>query len=425
MVKVHRRLVGSLGTTRPIGVVLDTPFGFQENADELSAKAVTYFADSVNLDMAVASYRSERELGSIEHTRTLALIESADYVFAGPGSPSYALRHLGLSVIPQILVKKLRESGVVTFASAAAVTLGSLSAPIYEIYKVGAEPHWLDGLGVLNQVTPLDCAIIPHYDNAEGGTHDTRYCYLGERRLAIMEDMMDDESFVLGIDEHTACVCDLESQTLEVLGKGVVTIRRHGRSHLITSGTTHPIGIILDIAKGLDRQGGLAHGPGSDDKNVQIPTNNAIANSLDSSCELQESQPMTFSDQVKILKEAFDLSVDQGKSDGALQALLDLDKLQRDWATETFSSNEREQATETFRAMVVALADLARSGLVDPRKTFDPFVAILIDERSRARQDRRYEDADRIRLALGGVGVELSDAPSGTTWTFAPGSKLA
>ena len=29
--------------------------------------------------------------------------------------------------------------------------------------------------------------VIPHYDNNEGGTHDTRFCYLGERRLSMME----------------------------------------------------------------------------------------------------------------------------------------------------------------------------------------------------------------------------------------------
>src|SRR6266571_3494942 len=32
--------------------------------------------------------------------------------------------------------------------------------------------------------------VIPHYDNAEGGTHDTRFCYLGERRLAALEALL-------------------------------------------------------------------------------------------------------------------------------------------------------------------------------------------------------------------------------------------
>ena len=32
--------------------------------------------------------------------------------------------------------------------------------------------------------TGLPAVVVPHYDNAEGGHHDTRFCYLGERRLA-------------------------------------------------------------------------------------------------------------------------------------------------------------------------------------------------------------------------------------------------
>src|SRR5690606_30141052 len=47
----------------------------------------------------------------------------------------------------------------------------------------------------------LPVAVIPHYDNAEGGTHDTRYCYLGERRLSQLERQLPEEAAVLGIDD--------------------------------------------------------------------------------------------------------------------------------------------------------------------------------------------------------------------------------
>jgi hypothetical protein len=39
--------------------------------------------------------------------------------------------------------------------------------------------------------------VIPHYDNTEGGTHDTRYCYLGERRLRLIESELPDDAAVL------------------------------------------------------------------------------------------------------------------------------------------------------------------------------------------------------------------------------------
>ena len=88
--------------------------------------------------------------------------------------------------------------------SAAALTLGSHTVPVYEVYKVGEDPRWVEGLDLLGQITGIRAAVVPHYDNAEGGTHDTRFCYLGEPRLAGLEAELPAEVGVLGVDEHTA-----------------------------------------------------------------------------------------------------------------------------------------------------------------------------------------------------------------------------
>ena len=87
----------------------------------------------------------------------------------------------------------------------------------------------------------LRAAVIPHFDNAEGGNHDTRYCYLGERRLRLLEAQLPDDAFVLGVDEHTACVFDFAAGTVEVSGLGGVTVRRAGEQRIVPSGTTLPI----------------------------------------------------------------------------------------------------------------------------------------------------------------------------------------
>ena len=100
--------------------------------------------------------------------------------------------------------------GCVVFASAAALTLGVATVPVYEIYKCGEDPHWLEGLDIAS-AAGIRAAIIPHYDNSEGGTHDTRFCYLGERRLSVMERELPDGAFVLGVDEHTACIFDIDA----------------------------------------------------------------------------------------------------------------------------------------------------------------------------------------------------------------------
>lgn len=80
--------------------------------------------------------------------------------------------------------------------------------------------------------------MIPHYDNAEGGTHDTRFCYLGECRLRLMESMLDADAVVLGVDEHTAAVFDLDTGTVTVLGRAALTIRRQAVSTVFASGAT-------------------------------------------------------------------------------------------------------------------------------------------------------------------------------------------
>ncbi|HSQ37940.1 MAG TPA: hypothetical protein VLS92_08615, partial [Acidimicrobiia bacterium] len=58
MVPVHRTVFDRLGG-RPLVAVLDTPYGFQENADELTARTLDYFRTSLPMaEFEVASLRS-------------------------------------------------------------------------------------------------------------------------------------------------------------------------------------------------------------------------------------------------------------------------------------------------------------------------------------------------------------------------------
>ena len=57
MVEVHKALLAGLGG-RPQAVFLDTPAGFQLNVDQISSKAVEYFATRVKHPLAVASYKA-------------------------------------------------------------------------------------------------------------------------------------------------------------------------------------------------------------------------------------------------------------------------------------------------------------------------------------------------------------------------------
>jgi len=235
MTKVHRQLLKRLDGVQAVS--LDTAYGFQANVPQMTEKILEYFATSLRLDIKPLHFISYEDSTDVERAAFRQDVRAANYVFAGPGSPSYAVHQWAPLGIEEDLRGTLEAGGVLCFASAAALTLGSLTVPVYEIYKVGTKTHWLAGLDVLSMAGIL-AAVIPHYDNAEGGNYDTRFCYLGEERLVELEHQLPDDTGILGVDEHTAGIIDLESKTLSVLGKGGVYWRRHGSTRAFASGST-------------------------------------------------------------------------------------------------------------------------------------------------------------------------------------------
>lgn len=227
MTSVHQDLIGRAGGPRLDAILLDTPFGFQENADEIAGRTIAYFREHVGCEIRLASLRHSGRASALDWERFLARLRDATYVFAGPGSPTYALRHWRTAGVRDRLVEKVTGGGCLAFASAAAIALGAYALPVYEIYKVGEDPAWIDGLDLLGAIG-IRCAVIPHYNNREGGTHDTRFCYMGERRLRLLEAMLPEDVLILGVDEYTACIIDLDAASVTTRGRGGVTIRRHG-----------------------------------------------------------------------------------------------------------------------------------------------------------------------------------------------------
>lgn len=88
MVEMHRGVLSSAGAGRV--VMLDSSYGFQENAEALTDKARAYFEGSVG--RAVTPIRWRRRLEGAGLDGVLTAIRTARAVYAGPGSPSYAVR---------------------------------------------------------------------------------------------------------------------------------------------------------------------------------------------------------------------------------------------------------------------------------------------------------------------------------------------
>ena len=394
MVPTHRMLAARIGSSVK-ATLLDTPYGFQENAPELAAKAVEYFKTSVNVTLEVAGLTQVVEGDALAVERGLNKVKDADYVFAGPGSPTYALRQWAGTSLPELLTAKLRHGGVVTFASAAALTLGRRTLPIYEIYKAGEPPRWLDGLDILSSLG-IDAAVIPHYNNAEGGHHDTRFCYMGERRLSMLERELDDSTYVLGIDEHTGIVIDIDVDSVSVVGKGVVTLRLRDGSTEIPSGETFP----------LDRlRNPKSTATSSRPVVAPAPVVEQVADS-----NLRQATERLSAD--------FDTALAGGNADAAARAVLELEDAITSWSADTLQGTDGEFARATLRSMITRLAGAASSGLTDPREVVGPYMDVLLSLRAQVRADKRFDLSDVIRDRLSAIGVEVRDTPSGVEWVL-------
>jgi|DEB0MinimDraft_6_1074348.scaffolds.fasta_scaffold01097_6 peptidase E len=401
MMKHHRDLIARLPGD-PLAVVIDTPYGFQENAPELASRAVEYFRQSVGYPIQVAGLGRLKNVDVLTVETGLSLLRRADYVFAGPGSPTYALNQWENTAVPDVLREKLQSGGAVTFASAAALTLGRFTVPVYEIYKVGIEPHWLEGLDVLRTIG-LDVAVIPHYDNTEGGHHDTRFCYLGERRLAMLEQELPDGAHVLGVDEHTGVVIDIDADTATVIGNGTITVRVRGESTVFESGVTIPVDVLRDPSR----------------------TGSSSAATTTTS---RESRPVTESphvassllDEVAKAEASFESALASGDSESAVRSVLELETSIRNWSVDTLQSDAMDRAHAALRSMIVRLGEAAVKGLADPRTAIDPVMNVVLEIRRTVRDEKRYDLSDVLRDRLAEVGIEIRDTPTGPEWHFSP-----
>lgn len=406
MVTTHRQLVAKLPA--PVSaVVLDTPYGFQENAPELAMRAKEYFKTSINIDIDIAGlvrlHDTHIASDPVQVERGLRALENAQYIFAGPGSPTYALRQWSGSPVARIITEKLQKGGIVTFASAAALTLGTSTVPVYEIYKVGQDVQRLEGLNVLGALG-INAAVIPHYDNAEGANHDTRFCYLGETRLQLFESMLDSDTYVLGVDEHTALVIDLDAQSATVTGNGTVTLRLRGTSFTYHSGSTISLHTLMN--PWILLQG---------DSPASSSSTTSSAPTIDAPSGAQHS---SLEDALSAMQSTFDEALAHRDAVGAVRAALDLEQAIADWSADTLQSNIADRARQALRSMISQLGDAAVSGIRDPKDVISPFVEAMLSVRAVVRAEKRFDLSDIIRDTFAALNIEVRDTPNGVEWSM-------
>jgi hypothetical protein len=411
MVTPHRDVVARFPGAAPRAVLLDTPYGFQENAAEISQRAVDYFAQRVQLQIEVAGFPGPLAVDPLERSpqptpACLARLRTADVVFSGPGSPTYALSTWRGSPVPEALADKLARGGAVVFASAAACTVGRFSLPVYEIYKVGQPIHWLDGLDLLGPLGfGANAVVIPHFDNAEGGTHDTRFCYMGERRLAALEAMLPEDGWVLGVDEHTALVVDLDAGEASVTGRSGIAVRRRGVVERFPAGARLAVGALVAAARGAP---GDAASP---------PATPGVRPDASGTPEPAPARSPLLGEVARI-EQAFTAALAARHAADATEAILALDRIILEWADDTLQTDDPDRARAVLHSLIHRLGEAAGEGLRDPRERLAPLVDGLLALRAELRAERAWQLADRLRDRLIAAGIELHDTPSGTTWSL-------
>ncbi len=372
MAKVHRALLGRTGAS-PNAVFLDTPAGFELNIDEITAHAVDYFQQRFGVKLQVASFKSRKRATARQVEEALTLLRRADFIFAGPGSPSYAIRNWRGSQVWDTLVTRLMAGAQLVFASAAAVGIGCHALPVYEIYKAGDEVDWIDGLDLLG-LFRLKLAIVPHWNNAEGGSFDTRYCYMGEPRLAHLESLLPFDVVIMGIDEHTACTIDPAAQTFTVAGAGRVTVRYGGRESTYAPGSVTSFARLR--AANLGEPGPAAE---PDSTPAAPPPTPEILNTT------------------RYLEQIAHAMEESGGEPDAQRELID-------------------HAHETMHELAQGWRG---SDTLVPAENTDALVELLVSTRARLRAAKQFALADGVRKALTDLGIVLEDTPDGTHWSKA------
>lgn len=402
MVETHKMLLSRVGPAEK-ALFLDTPAGFQENVDLLARRAVHFFEQQVRHSMEIASFKSSETVSAAEAEHTFRLLNEAGFVLLGPGSPTYTVRQLRETPVPTLLSAMVTRGGSLVVASAAALTAGSHTLPVYEIYKVGEPLHWMEGLNILGNLG-LELVVIPHWNNAEGGNHDTRFCYMGEKRFRALEEQLSADAVIVGIDEHTACILDFSERQASVQGLGRVTIRSGGAEQYFSKGEEFSFQFLVGPPDGGDKD--------SDDKSGEEAWPRS---SSTTGADLQES---SFWDRMHTIEDAFHRALEQNDPAAVATQLLEADRML--WQAQLDLENPEfiSQGREIYREMIVLAGTGMSRVFTDLPGKYESLVEKLLELREHYRREKRWAEADQIRDLLQHSGVVVEDTGEGPRWRY-------
>jgi cyanophycinase-like exopeptidase len=230
--------------------VMETPAGFELNSALVAGRVGDFFKTRLQnfkpvIDLIPA--RKRDSAFSPDDPEIIKPLLYANLIFMGPGSPTYAIRQLKDTLAWDVIRARHRLGATLVFASAATISIGAHSLPVYEIYKVGQDVHAVDGLNLFKDFG-VHLSFIPHWNNAEGGGDlDTSRCFVGMDRFADWSNLVPAENTTLGLDEHTGIIMDFESRTCEVSGVSSVSLVRASGTMIYPSDSKFALSELGDI----------------------------------------------------------------------------------------------------------------------------------------------------------------------------------
>ncbi|HET9908030.1 MAG TPA: hypothetical protein VFQ23_15370 [Anaerolineales bacterium] len=231
--------------------LMETPAGFELNSSQVVGKVGDFMAIRLQnykpiIDIVAA--RKKDSPYSPDDPEIIKPLLYANMIFMGPGSPTYAIRQLKDTLAWDVIRARHRLGATLIFASAATISIGAHSLPVYEIYKVGQDVHAVDGLDLFKDFG-LHLSLIPHWNNADGGVDlDTSRCFVGMDRFAEWCNLIPSENTTLGLDEHTGIMIDFTNGICEVSGVSSVSLVRKCDPEIYSSGSKFALSELGEIS---------------------------------------------------------------------------------------------------------------------------------------------------------------------------------
>lgn len=224
--------------------LLETPAGFELNSPQVVGKVgdfLTKRLQNYDLTIDIIPARKRGTPFSPDEPEILSKLVSANMIFMGPGSPTYAVRQLQGSLAWELVRARHRQGAALIFASAAMISVGKYALPVYEIFKVGEDVQVVPGLDLFADFG-LKLSFIPHWNNAEGGEDvDTSRCFIGLERFNQWCDDLPDDHTTLGLDEHTGLIIDFKERICTISGVSSATLLRDCDPRIFPSKAEFPL----------------------------------------------------------------------------------------------------------------------------------------------------------------------------------------